>query len=84
MAVVKYIGMAIILILDIVIILCVLAQSAKSFGISGLVSGGSETFFGKNGSMDKDAKIAKILKIAGAAFLVLSVVLTVLISRLGS
>ena len=81
MEVLKYIGMGVILLLDVVIIICVLLQTAKSFGLSGLVSGVTETFFGKNKGMDKDAKIARILKISAIVFLVLSVALTVLVNR---
>ncbi len=80
-AALKYIGIAIMIILDIVIIVAVLMQSSKSSGLSGLVSGASETFFGKNKGEDMDAKLEKIVKIAGIAFVIVSVLLTMLINR---
>ena len=84
MEVLKYIGMGILLVIDIVIIVCVLLQSSKSSGLSGLVSGGAETFFGKNKSQDMEAKLQRIVKIAGIIFIVLSIAITTLINRAGA
>lgn len=83
MVVLKYIGMGILLLVDIVVIVCVLMQSSKSFGVSGLVSGGAETFFGKNKGQDIDSKLQNIIKIVGIVFVVLSILLTTLINRAG-
>lgn len=84
MEVLKYIGMGILLIIDIIIIVCVLMQSSKSSGLSALVSGGAETFFGKHKGQDTEAKLKNIVKIAGIVFVVLSIILTTLINRAGA
>ncbi len=83
MAFLKYLGIGILLLIDIVIILSVLMSSSKSSGMSGLVSGGAETFFGKNKGQDLDSQLAKVIKIAGIVFVVLSILLTTLINRAG-
>ena len=83
MEVLKYIGMGILLITDIIIIVCVLMSPSKSSGLSGLVSGGAETFFGKNKGQDIESKLQTIIKIAGIVFIVLSILLTTLINRAG-
>lgn len=85
MAFLKYLGIGILLLVDVVIIISVLMSSSKSSGLSSLVSGsGAETFFGKNKGQDLDAKLTKVLKIAGIVFVVLSVLLTTLINRTAS
>ncbi len=81
MEVLKYIGMVALILIDVVIIISVLLQSSKSSGLSGLVSGGAETFFGKNKGDDVDSKLSRIVKIAGIVFVVLSILLTTLINR---
>ena len=79
----KYLGIGILILADIIIIACVLMSSSKSNGLSGLVSGGTETFFGKNKGNDLDSQLAKVLKIVGIVFVILSILLTTLINRAG-
>ncbi len=77
---IKLIGMIVLLVIDIIIIVGVLFQSSKSSGMSGLVSGGAETFFGKNKSDDMDSKLSRIVKIAGILFMVLSIAIPAIIN----
>ena len=79
----KYLGIGILILADIIIIACVLMSSSKSNGLSGLVSGGAETFFGKNKGNELDSQLAKVLKIVGIVFVILSILLTTLINRAG-
>ncbi len=81
MLVLKYIGIIVLIIIDIVIIGAVLFQTSNSDGLSGLVSGGSDTFFGRNNSDDPQTKLKKITKIAGIVFVIVSILLTTLINR---
>lgn len=81
MVVLKYIGAILLIIADIIIIGAVLLQSSNSDGLSGLVSGGSDTFFGKNKSDDPQTKLKSITKWAGIAFVIISILLTTLINR---
>ncbi len=56
----------------------VLAQSGKSAGLSGSISGGAETFMSKGKAKSLDAKLAKMTKWFGLAFVLLTLALTVI------
>ena len=57
------------------LIATVLLQSGKSAGLSGAITGGAETFFGKKGMDDKFATWSKVFAVA---FMALTFVLAVL------
>jgi preprotein translocase subunit SecG len=61
------------------LIVAVLLQTGKSQGLSGTISGGSETFFGKNKGKSRDKKLATITVIVAAVFVL--IVLGVFISQ---
>ncbi|MBQ6846434.1 MAG: preprotein translocase subunit SecG, partial [Oscillospiraceae bacterium] len=50
------------------VMVIVLMQSGKSAGLSGAISGGADTFFGKGKSKTLDAKLAKLTKWFALAF----------------
>ena len=56
----------------------VLLQSGKSAGLSGAIAGASESFMSKGGSKSWDAKLAKATKWVAIAFMVLTLVLSLL------
>ncbi len=56
----------------------VLAQSGKSSGLSGVIAGGAETFMSKGKAKTLDAKLAKMTKWFGLAFVLLTLALTVI------
>lgn len=56
----------------------VLMQSGKSAGLSGAISGGAETFMSKGKAKTLDAKLAKMTKWFGLAFVLLTLALTVI------
>lgn len=64
------------------IIVIVLLQSGKSAGLSGIIAGGAETFFGKNKGRTIDAMLNKYTSFAAIAFLVTSVVLYILKAKI--
>lgn len=61
------------------IIVIVLLQSSKQAGLSGAITGGAETFFGKNKGRTLDSMLSKYTAFAAVAFLVTSVVLQLII-----
>jgi preprotein translocase subunit SecG len=61
-----------------ILILVVLFQSGKQAGLSGVVSGASETFFGKNKGRTIDAMLDKWTSVAAIVFILLSIGLTLL------
>lgn len=67
------------LIFCISLIAIVLLQSGKTAGLSGSISGGAETFFGKNKARTIDSMLEKYTKFVAIAFLVSSILLYLLL-----
>ena len=63
------------------LIIIVLLQSGKQAGLSGSIAGGAESFFGKNKGRTIDAMLSKYTAFCAVAFLVTSIVLSILIVR---
>lgn len=61
---------------SLVLIVSVLMQSSDSDGM-GAISGGSETFFGKNKSSSFEGKLALITKISAGVFVALALVMVI-------
>lgn len=59
-----------------VMIVTVLLQSSESDGM-GAISGGSETFFGKNKNDTLEGKLALATKVSAALFVVLALVMLI-------
>lgn len=59
-----------------VLIVTVLLQSSESDGM-GAISGGSETFFGKNKNDTLEGKLALATKVSAALFVVLALVMLI-------
>ena len=57
----------------IVLIVAVLMQQGNSAGL-GAISGGAETFLGKNKAKSVEGKLALITKASAAAFVVLAII----------
>ena len=60
------------------LIAIVLLQSGKSAGLSGAISGAADTFLSKNKATTWDAKLAKATKWVAIAFMVLTLVLSLI------
>ena len=56
----------------------VLFQSGKSAGLSGAIAGGADTFLSKGKAKSLDAKLAKATKWVALAFVVLTLVLSLI------
>lgn len=69
---------ALLLILALAIIVVVLFQQSHRKGISGVISGGADTFLSKNKAKTADAMLGKLTVFLAVAFIVLSIVETVL------
>jgi preprotein translocase subunit SecG len=59
------------------LIATVLLQSGKSAGLSGSISGGAETFFGKKKGMDQ--LLGKISMVLAVSFMLLAFIVTILV-----
>ena len=63
------------------LIIILLLQSGNQAGLSGSIAGGAESFFGKNKGRTIDAMLGKYTAFSAVAFLVTSIVLSILIVR---
>ncbi len=64
------------LVVDLFLIAVILLQEGKTAGINGSVSGAADTFLSKNKAKSLDAKLARWTKWVAIAFVVLSVVIS--------
>ena len=60
------------------LIVAVLMQNGKSHGLSGAISGGAETFFGKQKGASIEKKLSKLTTIVAIVFVVIVLVVYVL------
>lgn len=63
------------IIISLFVIVSVLAQPAKVQGLSSVISGGAETFFGRNKARTWEGKLEKLTTIAMVLFVITSVLL---------
>ena len=82
MVVLRYVVTVLHILFAVSLIVIVLLQSGKQAGISGLISGGAETFFGKNKGRTIDAMLSKYTSVAAILFLVTSIVLQLVLGYL--
>jgi len=59
---------AILLLLAVALVALVLMQQGKDKKLSGAIAGGSDTFYGKNKTADKDKVMSVITAIVGVVF----------------
>ncbi len=81
MAVLRIICTIFLVISALVVIVSVLMQEGKTQGL-GAISGGAETFFGKNKAKSFEGKLALATKIAASVFIVTSLVITMISSSI--
>lgn len=62
------------LVLGVVLTVAVLMQHGKSYGLSGTIAGGAETFFGKDKGNRIDKILARVTTVLGIVFVVLALV----------
>ena len=66
------------LIICVAIIAIVILQSGKTSGLSGALSGSSDTFLSKNKSKSLDARLARATKWFAGVFVLLTIVLNLI------
>ncbi len=72
MDVLKVVLVVILLLSSLVLIAAVLMQAGKSAGLSGTITGGAETFFGKNKAKSYEGKLVLATKITATVVFVVS------------
>jgi len=77
-------ALTIIQLLTCLFLICVvLLQSGKRSGLSGAISGAADTFLTHSKAVTLDAKLAKMTKWVGLAFVVLTLVLNLVFKSIG-
>jgi preprotein translocase subunit SecG len=77
----KTVLMSIQILVSIFLIVVILLQKSKSAGISGVIAGGAETFFGKNKARTMEGTLERLTTIAAVLFIILSMVLTIMMAK---
>ncbi len=77
MSALQYVFGAVLIILAIFLIIVVLLQESRSAGLSGAISGGADTFFGKSKGRTMEQKLVKLTRIPAIAFFILTLGITI-------
>ena len=77
MSALQYVFGAVLIILAIFLIIVVLIQESRSAGLSGAISGGADTFFGKSKGRTMEQKLVKLTRISAIAFFILTLGITI-------
>ena len=77
MSALQYVFGAVLIILAVFLIIVVLLQESRSAGLSGAISGGADTFFGKSKGRTMEQKLVKLTRISAIAFFVLTLGITI-------
>ena len=77
MSALQYVFGAVLIILAIFLIIVVLLQESRSAGLSGAISGGADTFFGKSKGRTMEQKLVKLTRISAIVFFILTLGITI-------
>ena len=77
-----YIIGGILIALAVLLIAIILMQTGKDKGLSGTLSGSSDTFFGRSGGSMKDKILFRLTIVASIVFVALAVTLTIMVGKL--
>ena len=77
MSALQYVFGAFLIILAIFLIIVVLLQESRSAGLSGAISGGADTFFGKSKGRTMEQKLVKLTRISAIVFFILTLGITI-------
>ena len=77
MSALQYVFGAVLIILAIFLIIVVLLQESRTAGLSGAISGGADTFFGKSKGRTMEQKLVKLTRISAIVFFILTLGITI-------
>ena len=77
MSALQYVFGAVLIILAVFLIIVVLLQESRSAGLSGAISGGADTFFGKCKGRSMEQKLVKLTRISAIIFFILTLGVTI-------
>ena len=73
----QYVFGAVLIIIAVFLIIVVLLQESRSAGLSGAISGGADTFFGKSKGRTMEQKLVKLTRISAIVFFILTLGITI-------
>ncbi|MDE6150218.1 MAG: preprotein translocase subunit SecG [Ruminococcus sp.] len=66
---------------SLVIVLIVLVQESKEQGLTSAIGGGAnDSFYGKNSSRTRDAKLSRFTKVAAVIFFIVTLVVNIIVA----
>lgn len=68
MSILNYVLMGLLLVCAVFLVVSVLLQKTKEDGLSGAITGGADTFYGKDGSNHTDVVLKRWTKVVGIIF----------------
>ena len=77
MSALQYVFGAVLIILAVFLIIVVLLQDSRSAVLSGAISGGADTFFGKSKGRTMEQKLVKLTRISAIIFFILTLGVTI-------
>lgn len=77
MSALQYVFGAVLIFLAVFLIIVVLLQESRSAGLSGAISGGADTFFGKSKGRTMEQKLVKLTRISAIVFFILTLGVTI-------
>ena len=77
MSALQYVFGAVLIILAIFLRIVVVLQESRSAGLSGAISGGADTFFGKSKGRTMEQKLVKLTRISAIVFFILTLGITI-------
>ena len=78
MVVAQYVLGGVLIALAVALVAMILMQTGKEKGLSGTITGGSDTYFGKSGGSMKERLLFKLTVIGSALFVVMTVALVLI------
>jgi preprotein translocase subunit SecG len=73
----------VLIVLSVLLSIVILLQQSRQAGLSGAISGATDSFLGKNKGRSADARLAQITKAIAICFFVLALATSLLLTLLG-
>ena len=81
MSVMEIVAGSVLIFVSLILILIVLSQESKDQGLTSAIGGGyNESFYGKNGSNTKDAKLSRIAKVCSVILFIVTLAVNIVVS----
>ncbi|MBQ2581218.1 MAG: preprotein translocase subunit SecG [Ruminococcus sp.] len=81
MSVMEIVAGSVLILVSLILVLIVLSMESKDQGLTSAIGGGyNESFYGKNGSNTKDAKLGKIARVCSVLLFIVTLAVNIVVS----